>query len=69
MIMKFVYLQNKWEGCAKNTWLTVDYEEKTCRREVTPFCDTGRSNTYELARKIDIDDMISELVRNGFTEI
>lgn len=68
MIMNFVYLQKKWEGCAKNTWLTVDYEEKTYRKAVTPFCDVSRSNTYELARKIDIDDMISELVKNGFTE-
>lgn len=68
MIMNFVYLQKKWESCAKNTWLTVDYEEKTYRKAVTPFCDISRSNTYELTRKIDIDDMISELVKNGFTE-
>lgn len=68
MIMNFVYLQKKWEGCAKNTWLTVDYGEKTYRKAITPFCDVSRSNTYELTRKIDIDDMISELVKNGFTE-
>ena len=68
MIMNFVYLQKKWEGCAKNTWLTVDYEEKTYRKVVTPFCDVSRTNTYELTRKIDIDDMISELIKNGFTE-
>lgn len=68
MIMNFVYLQKKWEGCAKNTWLTVDYEEKTYRKAVTPFCDISKSNTYEFTRKIDIDDMISELVKNGFTE-
>jgi len=24
MIMNFVYLQKKWEGCAKNTWLTKE---------------------------------------------
>ena len=69
MILKYVYLQKKWEGCAKNIWLTVDYTEQTYRKVITPFCDINKSDTYELVRKIDIDDMITELMRNGFKEV
>jgi hypothetical protein len=67
MRLSYVYLQKKWEGCARNVWLTVDYEEKTYCKLITPFCNTI-SGVYELVRKSDIDDMINQLIKNGFTE-
>ncbi len=69
MIMKYVYLQKKWDGyAANNVWLSVDYTGKTYAKSITPFCDIDRPYVYELIRKSDIEKMISELVKNGFTE-
>lgn len=69
MIMKYVYLQKKWDGCANNVWLSVDYTGKTYAKSITPFCDTSRPYVYELIRKSDIEKMIEELTRVGFAEI
>jgi len=68
MRLSYVYLQKKkCEGCVRNVWLTVDYEKKTYNKLVTPFSNTV-SGVYELVRQSDIDDMINQLVKNGFTE-
>ena len=67
MIMKFVYIQQQWEGCAKNIWLNVDYEKKSYTKVISSWCFTGQSNVFCLPKR-DIEKMITELKRNDFTE-
>ncbi len=64
------YRDKNWEqrGYANHLWLNIYPEEKKYSKVVTMCKDVFRHNIVEVARKVDIDDMVTYLKSKHYEE-